>query len=294
MSVSSMTGFGRGEAHGRGIKVVAELSVVNRKQFDCHVSLPRELASLEARVHELLHAAIRRGHVKGSVDVAATASGATAGLDVDLVLARKRVAALRQVAQKLNLPDDLTISKLLDWHDVVKVATPLQDADKLQPLVEQAVRAALVNVEVMRRREGLALAKDLTTRFGRLQKLAATIRQRAPQVVKAYRKTLAARLAVIHNGAKPEPQLLARELALFADRCDISEELTRLESHFAQAAGLLTGKESCGRTLDFLCQEFFREINTIGSKANDAKIARLVVAFKSELEAVREQAQNIE
>ncbi|MEI8242314.1 MAG: YicC/YloC family endoribonuclease [bacterium] len=293
MSIISMTGFGRGEAQGQGIKVVAELGSVNRKQFDCHVNLPRELAACEGKVQALVHVAIRRGHIKGSVEITRAKGGGSA-VQIDMDLARARLDALRLAARTLKLPDDLSASRILDWPGVVRAEALALDPETAWPLVERAVAQALENLTAMRLREGRALARDLAARLARLRKEIAAIRKFAPAVVAGYRKMLADRIAAANHGLTLDDAVLARELALFADRCDISEELTRLESHFAQADQLLAGAASCGRTMDFLCQEFFREINTIGSKANDAEITRRVVGCKAELEAIREQVQNVE
>jgi len=293
MSVVSMTGFGRGEAHCAGTKVVVELGSVNRKQFDCHITIPRELAVLEARIHALIHVAVRRGHVKGTVLVARPLEGAKT-FQIDMQRARARVKAIRKAARDLGLQDDLTASRLCDWHDVVSTEAAGLDPDAVWPLIEQATQQALKRFEAMRRREGVALARDLRARFSALRKEAAAIHARAPCVAQENRDALAARIAEAHSGLRLDDATLARELALLADRCDIREELTRLESHFDQAEKWLAGADSCGRTMDFLCQELFREINTIGSKANDALLARHVVTFKAELEAIREQVQNIE
>jgi uncharacterized protein (TIGR00255 family) len=293
MSIISMTGFGRGEAQGQGIKVVAELGSVNRKQFDCHVSLPREFAAFEAKIQAQVHAAVRRGHVKGSVEITHT-RGSGSAVQIDMVLARARLAAIRQAAKALKLPDDLAASRIAEWPGVVRSEAVSVDHDAAWPLVESAVALALEKLTSMRMREGKALAGDLAARLARLRKEIAAIRKCAPAVVAGYRKMLADRIAAANHGLKLDDAVLARELALFADRCDISEELTRLESHFAQADQFLAAAESCGRTMDFLCQEFFREINTIGSKANDAEITRRVVGCKAELEAIREQVQNVE
>jgi uncharacterized protein (TIGR00255 family) len=292
MSVVSMTGFGRGEARGRGLKVVVELGAVNRRQFDCHVTLPRDLAAIEARIHALVHAAVRRGHVKGSLEAVRVGRGAVA---VDLALARARLGALRRAARRLGLADDLTVATLLDWPDVVRGAGDATLCpDAVWPLAERATRAAIRGLTAMRRREGRALAGDLVSRLARLRRIAAAIGRRAPGVIVDARAALERRIAAANGGLKLDDSTLAREVAAFADRSDIREELTRLDSHFAQARALFAGAESCGRSLDFLCQEIFREINTIGSKAGDAAISRHVVAFKAELEAVREQAQNVE
>jgi uncharacterized protein (TIGR00255 family) len=292
MSICSMTGFGRGEARGQGLKVVAELGSVNRKQFDCHVALPRELAAFEGRVQTLVHAAVRRGHVKGSVEVA-DARAARRATVVDIEAARTRLTAVRQAARRLKLADDLSASRVFDWPGVVRTATAVPDPDTVWPLVERAVNAALRRLTRMRRREGTALARDLAARFRALRGIVAEIAARAPASLAGYRQALADRIAANH-GVTLDEAVLARELALYADRCDIQEELTRLQSHFAQADQFLGAAEPSGRSLDFLCQEFFREINTIGSKANDAAITRLVIAAKAGIEAIREQVQNVE
>jgi uncharacterized protein (TIGR00255 family) len=169
------------------------------------------------------------------------------------------------------------------------------DPLELWPLIERAALAALESLEVMRRREGQALEQDFRTRFAALERLGKEIAALAPAVPAAYKAVLEKRLAeLLGPGCVADPALVAREVAVFADRCDVSEELTRLASHFAQVGKVLDAGGACGRTLDFLCQELFREINTTGSKANQAEISRLVIDFKAGLEAAREQVQNVE
>lgn len=293
----SMTGFGRGEASDGRVKVTVELGTVNRKQFDCSVSLPRECACLEAPFQKLLRARISRGYVKGSVSVAA-APGAEAAPALDMGLLAGQVAALRAAAKALGLPDTLTASDLARFPDILRGGALPEDPRELWPLIERAAAEALDRVAEMRAREGAALAEDLRARLAALRAIHAEIRALAPAVPAAYRAALEKRLAaLLPPDAPADPAALARETALFADRCDISEELTRLESHFLQAEKMLSGAAGPGpqgRALDFLCQEFFREINTAGSKANDAEIAKRVIAFKTGLEAIREQVQNIE
>lgn len=292
MALHSMTGFGRGATAANGWRVDVELSSVNRKQFDLSLALPRDLAVLEPRASALVHARVRRGHVKGSVRLQGTTDAAPA-LRTDA--ARAQVEALRAAAVALGLADDLTASALLRLPQSVLQgdATP-PDTEALWPLVEQALGQALDALTTMRAAEGGALAADLGQRLDRLASVLPALRERAPGVLADYRASLAKRLEGLALGVSADDPSLLRELALFADRCDISEELTRLESHFAQARELLASPEPCGRALDFLCQELFREINTVGSKANDAVLAKLVIGFKAELEAFREQVQNVE
>ena len=291
----SMTGRGAGAAAGRLGRVEVELSSVNRKQLDIDVGLPRFLASFEARVQARIQARLSRGRVTGEIRVTWGAAAQVAGARVDLGLARAQVAALRATAGKLGLPDDLKASALLALPGIVTVAHGERDLEALWPVAEKALDAALAKLQAMRRQEGAALGRDLRTRLVTLRRLAAEIGARAPGVAETYRANLRQRIAE----ALPETDLagderLLKEVALFADKVDITEELVRLASHLDQAGGLLRAGGVVGRTLDFLVQEMGREINTIGSKANDGEITRRVVAFKTGLEQIREQVQNIE
>jgi len=288
-----MTGFGRGESTADGITATVEITSVNRKQFDCQVTLPRNLASLDARVQAAVRTALTRGYVKVSVTAGREASAAAA---VDLDRWRHRIAAVRAAAAELGLADDLTASTLLRFAEGGDPEMPETKPEAAWAAIGPALAAAVAGLCAMRLREGAALRADLLQRLGALRTLAGEIAGLAPQVPRRYREVLRTRIAELMDGqgVAPEAEVLAREVALFADRCDISEELARLASHFDQAAALLDGDAPCGRPLDFLCQEFFREINTIGAKANDGAITRHVIAFKAGLEAVREQVQNIE
>ena len=295
MSIMSMTGFGRGEACAGAVKVVVELSTVNRKQFDCNFSMPRELASLDSKLQALVHTRVSRGYVKGLVSVTAASAESVGAGGLYLETVTKQIGVLRAAAASLGLADDLTASALLRLPNVLSPRVMPDDPLELWTQIERAAQAALESLEVMRRREGEALAQDLRTRFAALEKLSHGIVKLAPAVPVAYKAVLEKRLAeLLGPGCVVEPALVAREVAVFADRCDVSEELTRLASHFAQVGKVLDTGGACGRTLDFLCQELFREINTTGSKANEAEISRLVIEFKAGLEAAREQVQNVE
>ncbi|MDD4622605.1 MAG: YicC family protein [Kiritimatiellae bacterium] len=294
MALKSMTGFGRGEANGGGVKVAVELSTVNRKQFDCNFSIPRELACLDAKMHALAHGRISRGYVKGLVTVAAV-EGADASAGLNAAPARRQIEAIRGMARELGLADDLTASSLLRLPEALRPGLLPENPLEFWPVLETALSAALESLDVMRLREGDALEQDLRQRFHELRKISDAIAALAPAVPSSYKTALEKRLAdLLGGGAAVDPALLAREAAVFADRCDVSEELTRLASHFDQVGKVLSQGGACGRTLDFLCQELFREINTTGSKANNAEISRLVIDFKAGLEAAREQVQNIE
>ena len=291
----SMTGRGTGAAAGRLARVEVELSSVNRKQLDVDVGLPRFLSSFESRVQELVQGRLSRGRVTGEIRVTWAEAAQAAGARVDLGLARATVTALRAAAKKLGLPDDLKASALLSLPGLVALEHGERDLEALWPSVRKALEAALAKLQAMRKKEGAALGRDLQGRLATLRTLVGEIAARAPRVAETYRANLLKRIAA----ALPDADLagderLLKEVALFADKADVTEELVRLDSHFRQAAGLLKTGGVVGRTLDFLVQEMGREINTIGSKANDGDVARRVVACKAELERFREQVQNIE
>lgn len=296
MAIISMTGFGRGEICENNVKVVVELSTVNRKQFDCNLSMPRELGCLESKLHALIHAEVSRGYVKGNVTLK-TAPGSDGARFLNMELLKAQVAELREAAKLFNMIDDLGASDLLQLPDAMNTTVLFDQPEESWRLIEQATRQALKQLGQMRAHEGAALDADLRKRFCELKALSEAIAPRAAGVPKQYQVALEKRLAdLLGSGAQGiiDPALLAREVALFADRCDVSEELTRLASHFVQVVKVLEEGQASGRTLDFLCQEMFREINTTGSKANDAEITRMVIAFKAGLEAAREQIQNVE
>ena len=295
MAIKSMTGFGRGEACNEHIMISVELSAVNRKQFDCSCSLPRELTSLEVKLQAMIRAKVTRGYVKAVVSITAAPTAVVQADVFDMTTLKKQVGALREAAKMLELTDDLTASSLLRLPDLFRGNTTVLEPETLWPLVAEASSFALDKLVVMREREGAALETDLRQRFARMMEEKDAIAALAPQVPVTYQAVLEKRLGdLLGHTEGVDPLLLAREVAVFADRCDVSEELTRLASHFKQVNVILKAGGACGRTLDFICQELFREINTTGSKANDAEISRRVISFKAALEAAREQVQNIE
>jgi uncharacterized protein (TIGR00255 family) len=295
MSLMSMTGRGTGTAAGRLARVEVELSSVNRKQLDIAIGLPRALASFEAPIQSRIQQALSRGRITGEIRVAWAPRAQASSVRVDATLAKAHVSALRAAARHLGLPDDLKASTLLALPDVVASDRPPADLAALGPLVDKALAAALAGLQAMRRKEGAVLGRDLRARLKTLAALTRRIAARAPAVAAAYRDNLLRRIAAALPGTDlADDERIRKEIALFADRSDITEELVRLRSHLAQAGDLLDAGGIAGRTLDFLVQEMGREINTIGSKANDGAITRQVIAFKAELERIREQAQNIE
>jgi uncharacterized protein (TIGR00255 family) len=293
MALKSMTGFGEGMASVDGIRVVVEISSVNRKQLDVNISLPRNLVTLDARVQGLVRAVFSRGRVSGIVRVEA-ADGSAGTVKIDGNLAAQYVEGLRTVAKKLGLADDLGAETLARLPGLVSIEQEKIDAPHLTAVLDQAMAKALRGLEKMRTAEGKALDHDLRERLALLEGMMKSIQQLASTGIGTYREKLFQRLEGAGLADLASDERVVKEIALFADRCDVSEELTRLKSHLGQARKLLRSAEPVGRTLDFLCQELFREINTVGSKASEVEITRLVVDFKTELERIREQVQNIE
>jgi uncharacterized protein (TIGR00255 family) len=289
-----MTGFGRGDASSGGIKVEAELASVNRKQYDLRISLPRSLSVLEPRIGELVHRVIARGQVTGNVKVALSGSARRQAVMIDVDLAADYARRLRKAASRLGVAWDMSMSQLVNLPEVIRHEETEEDTEKLWPLVRRAVEQALRHLVEMRRAEGQKLESDLRKQVARLRRLAARVDKQAPKVAARYRDVLIRRIASAGVPLGTDDPALLKEVALYADRSDITEELVRLASHFDQADSLFDDRKPVGRALDFLCQEIYREINTIGSKANDASIAGSVIDFKATLERIREQVQNVE
>ncbi|MEN7973661.1 MAG: YicC/YloC family endoribonuclease [Verrucomicrobiota bacterium] len=293
MALKSMTGFGEGSASADGIRVAVEISSVNRKQLDVNINLPRTLTALDAQVQSRIRQEFSRGRISGTVRVEA-ANGSAGTVKVDAGLAAQYVDGIRKVAKKLKLADDLGAETIARLPGLVTVEQENLNADHASAVLAGALDKALRGLAKMRLAEGKALATDLRERLALLEEWTKEIKKLSSGVVKSHREKLLQRLEEADLGDLASDERIVKEVALFADRCDVSEELTRLKSHLAQARKLLRAVEPAGRTLDFLCQELFREINTVGSKANEVEITKLVVAFKTELERIREQVQNVE
>lgn len=292
MALKSMTGFGAGGAKADGIQVSVELSSVNRKQLDVSVRLPSSLSGQEAGVQKIVKETVSRGRLTGTVQVESSAGNGS--IQLNFQKAQAAVTQLRSAAKQLKLEDNLCAEDLLRIPNLFESAEAGSDSADLFQALEKALRVALKKLDAMRLREGQALESDFRARLKTLEAILAEIRKLAPQVVSKYRKKLFQGLEKcgIENIEKDERVL--REIALFGEKADISEEITRLKSHIQQFRKIMRLPEPAGRPLDFLSQELFREINTIGSKANDLEITEQVVAFKTELERIREQIQNVE
>lgn len=292
--VSSMTGFGRGRVAQDGREMTVELKSVNHRYLDLSFRMPRHISFAEDTLRTALNDSLSRGHVDVYVNYRNTRSDAKE-VRIDTALLGAYLKSVKAAAAELREENDMTLSNALRLPDVTDIVEADEDDEAVKALTKEAVDKAIAELITARRGEGERLANDLTERLATVDELRGKIETRAPMVVEEYRIKLNERIEAMLGGTvEVDAQRLATEVALFADKASIDEELVRLKSHTAQARELLSQSEAAGRRLDFVVQEMNREFNTIGSKANDAEIAKLVILGKAELEKIREQVQNIE
>jgi uncharacterized protein (TIGR00255 family) len=292
--MKSMTGYGRGDCSQDGFKITVELSSVNRKQSEISINLPREMELLEAQMRDVINRHVARGRLTARVTLHA-GSNSSARMHLNVPLAKAYTRELNKLAKQLRLSGSVTLDHLVRAPGVFQTDEQIAGEEDFWPAVDKALAKGLAALIKMREREGAHLKADLIDRVKIMRKAATQIQAQAPQVAARYREQLIERIKTANLEAPAaDDERLLKEVVYFADRSDITEELTRLQSHFQQFDDCLKTAEPVGRTLDFLAQEMNREINTIGSKANDSLISRAVVTLKAELEKFREQAQNVE
>jgi uncharacterized protein (TIGR00255 family) len=290
--MKSMTGYGRATAAIEGFSLTIQVSSVNRKTLDLTVALPEEWESLEPVIGELVRKFAARGKVH--VDIELTGDKSTVQSAWDETAANEALSRLAAFAKKKKVAFKPTAELLWQVANAQKRGTDLPTVDAAQPIVTKTLTQALREFAAMRAKEGETLMVDFIKRAEILHRHVESIATRAPQVPKNYREQLLKRLRDAGLEIDLNDDRVLREIALFADRCDVTEEITRLRSHFDQFASLLKSDGEIGRKSEFLLQEIGREVNTIGSKANDLTIARAVIELKNELERVREQIANVE
>ncbi len=286
-----MTGFGAGEAEVAGGRIRIEIRTVNHRYFNLSLKLPQDLAALEAPFREFLKGAFERGHIAVSGRWASTPeTGVAMGMDVER--ARPVVARLRELRQALRLDGDIDLSLVLRQSEMA--GPPTEAPEVSWEAVEPAAREAAAGCQAMREREGAALAGELRLRLDLLESAAGEIARLAPDRVVRERDRLRTAVSELLDGASPDETRVAQEIAFLADKLDITEELVRFGAHISAAREALAGKGPVGKQLGFLAQEMGREVNTMGSKANDAGITAQVIVMKGELEKFREQLENLE
>lgn len=291
--LKSMTGYGKGEAVTQQGNFTVEIRSVNHRYGEVSVRLPRVFMAHENDVKRLVSALLKRGKIDVFIQWEETAVASSISR-VDMAAARGYYDEFSRVAAEFKLPENFPLSLILAQKGVMKDSVGSIDETELQPVLFSAVQSAVADIDTMRRREGEALELDLLSRRKQLAEWSGLINELTPQVVAEYRQKLKGRLELLMDGNEFEEARLAQEIALMADRSDITEELVRLASHFDQFDEALKLAEPVGRKLDFLMQEMNREVNTIGSKSNDAELTTLVIRIKAEMEKMREQVQNVE
>ena len=289
----SMTGYGKGTASSAGLTVTAEIKTVNHKFFDWNMKMPKGFLFVEDDAKKAVAGAVSRGHVDLYLTVEKQAAEA-GEYRADAALARMYVDSARQLSETLGVPFDITASSLMKNPDIVTLSETEIDDETVRKVTLEAVSEAVSALVAMREREGAALAADLSEKLASIEASLEEVKKEAPRAVAEYRRKLRARIDEALGQLPLDEARLATEVALFADKCAIDEEISRLGAHISAMRALIASQGQVGRKLDFLVQEMNRETNTIGSKANDLAITERVLAMKNDIEKIREQAQNAE
>jgi len=291
--ILSMTGYGTGSAQKSNTVVSVEIKTVNHRFLDFHVRLPREYQYLEGEIQQRIRAALDRGRV----DVGVTIQNASSAVfEINSGLVKGYMEAADRLREEFRFPDPVDLKTVLGLPGIlqVKESVPEEPADAVSELVGESVREALEGVARMRRQEGEALEADMKQNLDRVEENAGRIRELSANLAGDHLRKLRERIAQLLSQAEMDPQRLAQEAALIADKSDISEEIARLKSHIEQYRALMDSGEKAGKKLDFLLQELQREANTILSKSGDLEISRRAIDIKTDIEKLREQVQNVE
>lgn len=291
----SMTGYGRGEASSDRIKIVVEIKSVNHRYSEIVAKIPKKMNPFEERVKTMIKEQVQRGRIELYVNYEEQVGADYSILPNDAVL-DQYYAALKHLKDRYALRDDVTLSLLSRHPEAFRVEYMEVDGDAIWSVLEKATAAALVQMVEMRKTEGAKLVEDILERIRQMKSRLEKIEGQSPQIVEAYRQKMRDRLTDLLGdmGIQIDEARIAHEIAIFADKTNVTEEIVRLKSHFDQIADIIDQGGAAGRKLDFLVQEMNREVNTIGSKSPDFEISNDVIELKSELEKIREQIQNIE
>ena len=291
--VKSMTGYGRAEESVNGCTITVELRSVNNRYLECNVRIPR----LYLFAEDAIKARVQNTISRGKVDVFVTLDNAGADkvqVSVNKPVADGYYAALKSLAEEYHLSDDISVSLLSRFPEVLLAEKAEEDVEQMAKDICSVLDRALADFDQMRTREGERLRDDILSRAETIEAKVALVEERSPQTVSEYRARLEAKMNEVLANTQLDPARILTEAAIFADKIAVDEETVRLRSHIGQLREMLAKGGAIGRKLDFLIQEFNREANTIGSKCSDIEIARHVVDVKAEIEKIREQVQNIE
>ncbi len=291
--IKSMTGYGRAKGVSDAIEITVELKSVNNRYLDCNIRMPRVYSAIE----DSLKAAVTRSISRGKVDVYINIDSSKADnvtVKINKPVADAYMEVLRILEDEYGLSGNVSAIEFARFPDVLQLEKSEADTDVLTKDVGTVLEEALRDFNAMRSREGENMAADINRRLSEIENLTKKAEECSPRTVEEYRTKLEAKMAELLQNKELDSTRILMEAAIFADRVAINEETVRLKSHIEQLRKMLTSREPVGRKLDFLIQELNREANTIGSKGNDAEMARIVVDLKAEIEKIREQAQNIE
>lgn len=291
--IKSMTGFGRAEQIIDGRDIIVEIRSVNHRYYEFSARVPRAYGYIEEKLKSFLNGRISRGKVEVSVSIAAVEAADTL-IEINKAVAKGYVDALRSVGGELGLVDDLTLSQLVRLPDIFTVRKTADDEEQIWNSVKTVADEAVSKFISMREAEGLKMKEDVLERADIIERLVDEVERLSPISAENYRSKLYSRLCEVLADKNIDEQRIVTEAAIFADKTAVAEETVRLKSHIRQLRDMLALDEPVGRKLDFLIQEFNREANTIGSKAQDIAVTKIVVDLKSEIEKIREQIQNIE
>ncbi len=291
--VKSMTGYGHAQKNVHGKDITVEIKSVNHKFFDFSVRTSRGYSFIEDKIRSYVKDRISRGKVDVYVSII-NVDETAADVILNESLAAGYVTALRQLAQKFGLRDDISVSTVARYSDIFTVKKQTEDEDEVWSAVSEVLSEAVDGFISMRENEGVKLYDDVVSRMNSILGTVEKIEARSPQTLSEYSARLRAKIEELKGDSAIDEQRMLTEIAIFADKIAVDEETVRLRSHFSQMLTMLDSGEAVGRKLDFIVQEMNREANTIGSKAQDAEIAHMVVEIKSEIEKIREQIQNIE
>ncbi len=291
--IKSMTGYGRALQTVDGYDILVEMKSVNHRYLEFTARVPRAYSYLEEKLKSFLQQKAGRGKVEVSVSIYAV-DGTDAQVEVNRTLLKGYVDALRSAGKELGLTDDLTLSAASRFGDIFNVRKAVEDADEIWGRVLPVAEEALDGFLAMREAEGKQLKADIQSRLEIIGQFVSQVEERSPQTVEEYRARLTKKMQEVLGDSSIDEARILTEAAIYADRIAVDEETVRLRSHLAQIGEMLDSGEAVGRKLDFIVQELNRETNTIGSKAQDLEIARIVVEMKAQIEKIREQVQNIE
>lgn len=291
--MQSMTGFGRADVEIDGRQISAEVKSVNHRYLDINIRLPRFMGFLEEDVRQMVRDRLNRGRVDVFINYQTVRDDAKA-VEVNMPVIRCFLSAAEEIEMSAGIENDITMADILSLPEVVRIKDAEEDEEAMKALVAQAVFGALDKVDAAREKEGTALKADIEMRLNMLKEFNLKIERHSETVVDEYRDKLKSRLKELIEATGLDESRFNTEVAIFADKCNITEEIIRLKSHLNTFSKDLEKSEPCGRRFDFLVQELNREFNTIGSKSSDVMITETVIKAKSELEKIREQIQNIE